>query len=84
MSNLSIYYWIKNNQRGATRLRKTIDTRTYKTYYYALVNVNGVERMTRITKYEYDTINDRHGARRDAFITHTRKHMTLHEHCIQF
>jgi hypothetical protein len=84
MSDLSVYFWIKNNQRGATTLRKTVNTRTDKTYYYALVRVNGVERMTRITKDEYAVINDRYGNKRDCFVTREKNGFIYNDHCVQF
>ena len=84
MSNLAVYYWIRNNQNGCTQLRHTYNSNTGKHYYFASVIVNGYGKFVRITRDEYDTINDRHGNTRDCFRTKNRLgRFTTHEHSVR-
>lgn len=82
MRNLSIYYWIKNNQRGAT-LRTTRNAATNKITYWASVTVNNVTKMLRINKYEYDLIKSR-AKTMDCFNTHSNGRFIYHECSIRF
>ena len=84
MSDLSIYYWIKNNQCGITTLRRTYNNQTATHTYWARIVVNKVAKFIRINRDEYDTINNRHGAVKDCFLTYTHRNVTRHEHCVRF
>lgn len=84
MSDLSVYYWIKNNQRGAATLRTTYNKATKQKTYWASVTVAHTTKYVRINKYEYDAINDRAGNVKSCFVTHSNGRFTYNEHCVNF
>ena len=79
--DLSVFYFIKNMQKE-TVLRTTHSNN--KAYFYAKVDTQGFSGFVRISKYEYDTINNHWSCVKDSFITYLNKDKVYHEHCLTF
>lgn len=79
--HLDVFYFIKNTQKGTT-LRRT-DSKG-RTYFYAKVTYSTCNIFTRISKYEYDQIDQYWNAKKDCMITYFKGNKLYQEHCIIF
>ena len=83
MSNcdLSVFYFIKNMQKE-TVLRVTHSKG--KAYFYAKMIFPHTSYFTRISKDEYNTINDHWSCIKDSFVTYHKNGKLYNEHCLRF
>lgn len=82
MSNkLEVFYFIKNTQKDSV-LRVTYSDS--KMYFYAKIVLPHTSYFARISKEEYNTINDHWSCVKDSFVTYRKNGKLYNEHCLRF
>lgn len=81
MSNLSVFYFIKNQQKSST-LRVTHSGG--KMFFFAEIILPHTSYFTRISKQEYNTINDHWSCVKDSFVSYFKGDKLYQEHCLRF
>ena len=79
--SLSVFYFIRNMQKGTTlrRVDNSGDTR-----FYAYVNASGNGTFVRISKHEYSMIDEHFNVIKSCFSTYHKNAKLYQEHSIQF
>ena len=78
---LDVFYFIKNTQKSSV-LRVTHSEG--KMYFYAQVTNPTCDRFVRISKYEFDQIQNHFSVVKDCFISYFKGSKLYQEHCIRF
>jgi hypothetical protein len=78
---LDVFYFIKDTQKGTT-LRRT-DSKG-KIYFYAHINNSTCNRFVRISRQEYDQIDQHIKGKKACLTTYFKGSKLYQEHCISF
>ena len=78
---LDVFYFIKNTQKETT-LRRTDSNG--KTYFFAKVTNPTCDRFIRISRHEYDQIDQYWNVTKDCLVTYFKDNKLHQEHCIRF
>lgn len=79
--NLSVFYFIRNMQKGTTLRR--VDNKG-STRFYAYVNANGNGIFVRISQHEYNMIDEHFNVIKSCLSTYRKNARLYQEHSIQF
>jgi hypothetical protein len=79
--NLSVFYFIRNMQKGTTLRR--VDNNG-GTRFYAYVNANNKGVFVRISQHEYNMIDEHFNVIKSCFSTYHKNAKLYQEHSIQF
>lgn len=78
---LDVFYFIKNTQKESV-LRVTHSKG--KMYFYAKISNPTFDGFVRISKREYNTINDHWSCVKDSFVSYFKGDKLYQEHCLRF
>ena len=78
---LDVFYFIKNTQKDSV-LRVTYSNG--KMYFYAKIVFTSYKLFSRISKDEYNTINEHWSCIKDSFVTYRKNGKLYNEHCLRF
>ena len=78
---LDVFYFIKNTQKDSV-LRVTHSHG--KMYFFAKIVLPHTSYFARISKEEYNTINDHYSCIKDSFISYFKGDKLYQEHCLRF
>lgn len=78
---LEVFCFIKDTQKGTTLRR--VDSNG-NTRFYAQITLPHISYFTRISKYEYDQIDNCYNATKDCMTTFTKNGRLYQEHYVRF
>lgn len=76
-----LFYFIKNTQKGTTLRR--VDSNG-KVFFYAHMSNYTCSRFVRISKQEYDMIDQYYSVKKDCLSTYRKANKLYQEHCVRF